>query len=221
MTEQGGALRFQGFLLMQRLIAAAVALLMPGLAMAETCRGPQDLGQPAAEVPVIADEFRRVAGGLGCVLAADNPAARVVRPLPYLPCLRIGPIGLGDKLEAVEAILGKPDQIKSLDVVTAARVYFIRQPDEPYPYYVVTFRNGKAVALQLRGRALGLPQTFSSLALGDPAQKVLDVLGLPSRHCSDDRGVESWSYPPYPFAIDLIDGAVVGVKMTLPLVRGE
>ncbi len=208
-----------------RLVAATLLLLVATAAAAQVCRGPEDLGHPAAPPPLRADQFGRTGAGagLGCVLPPDRPGTeREAQPIPYLACLRIGQVGIGDSITAVEQVLGAPDRVVRLpggDV--EQRVYFIRQPGTVRPYYVVTVRKDRVVALQLHGPATEMPLAFSSLSLGDSAQSVLDALGPPERHCADfSRDLDTWVYAPYPFALDMADGRVIGIKMSVPVTLG-
>ena len=208
---------------MKRVVVAVLVMLAPEMGMAQSsCRGPEDLGKSQDAPPVIPHSFSYTEGlGLGCALGAEDPAVQEIQHIPYLACLRIGPVGLGDHSETVEANFGVANKIMPLDDKTAARVYFIHQTSKPLPYFVVTMREDTVVALQLRGANLEMPQSFSGLELGDSAQNVLDRLGPPSSHCPNSQGVDTWLYQPFPFAIELLDGVVVGVKMTMPNVRRE
>jgi hypothetical protein len=136
-----------------------------------------------------------------------------------MACLKIGPVTVGDRLEEVEAVLDVPTRITPMDDDTEARVYFIQQRSEPLPYYVITYVRKYVVAIQLYGPPTEMPQTFSALSLGDPQQKVLDVLGLPVKRCRvRERGFEEWTWQPFPFAVDIAPrtGQVVGLKVSLP-----
>jgi hypothetical protein len=207
-------------------LAAALLLLAvcgTGAALAQACRGPEDLGRPAPPPPLQADQFGRTAAGagLGCALPPDRPGTEV-HPIPYLACLRIGAVGIGDDIKAVEQVLGAPDRVTRLPGDVDLRVYFIRQPGAPQPYYVVTVREDRVVALQLHGPATVMPLAFSSLSLGTPAQRVLDVLGAPERHCVDvSRDLDTWYYPPYPFTLDLADGVLIGIRMSVPVTASD
>lgn len=205
---------------MARLGVGIVLAVLVGAALPagaeDGCRGPDGLDGPATELPMVPNQFHRSAtGGVGCVLRPEDGA----KGPRLLPCLRIGPVGVGDRVEAVEQVLGAPDSISPLSETAEVRVYFIRQRTQPQPYFVVTYLKGAAVAVQLLGPPADMPQTLSSLALGDPQQRVVDVLGLPGRRCTDSRrGLDTWYYPPFPIAVDVADGAVVGLKATIPVV---
>jgi hypothetical protein len=45
-------------------------------------------------------------------------------------------------------------------------------------------------------------------------------LGLPSQRCVYQRpGPETWIWPPFPIGVDMLDGRVVGLKVTWPAGR--
>jgi hypothetical protein len=188
------------------------------------CRSPEGIGQPSAEIgEAVPLHFQRVAGrGLACALPQEQGLAMAGRekPVTFLPCLKVGAVAIADGRRAVEALLGEPTHVNELDLRTEARVYPIAQRSVPEPYYVVTFQDDVAVAVQLIGPPTEMPATLSGLSLGDPAQKVLDQLGLPGRRCIYRRpGPETWVWPPFPIGVDILDGRVVGLKVTWPAGR--
>jgi len=205
-----------------RMVLAAAMLATGDAAAAERCRGPEGLPQPQAEQPLVPLEFHRAAAkGLGCVLPAD-PAGQTKqrKGAAFLPCLKIGPVAIGDRMTAVEELLEAPDRITTLDDSVEQRAYFVRQRVQPLPYFIVTYLDGVVMAAQLVGPPTDMPLTFSSLSLGDSQQKVIDVLGQPARRCPNTaRGFESWYWPPYPFAVDIGDSKVVGMKASVPVER--
>ncbi len=208
-------------------LAALLALLaQPAAAIAaEQCRGPEGLAAPGPELPLVPNEFLRTGErGLGCVLPPDQPG-QPPRPHatdPFQPCLRIGPVTIGDRLDAVETLLGPPAKITPLSNNVEARAYFIRQRSQPPPYFIVTALGQRVVAVQLFGPPAEMPLTFSSLALGDSPQRVLDVLGPPSRRGENrERGFDTWYYPPFPIAVDMGAGHVVGLKVSVPVERNR
>ncbi|MBC7907334.1 MAG: hypothetical protein H7Y60_11395, partial [Rhodospirillaceae bacterium] len=168
-------------------------------------------------------QFHRVPGrGLACAVSHDDGAAMVdqSRPVTFLPCLKIGAVSIADDMGLVEQLLGEPTHVNDLDMSTQARVYPIPQRSMPEPYYVVTYQDKVAVAVQLIGPPTEMPATFSSLSLGDSTQKVLDTLGKPASRCMFQRqGPETWMWSPFPIGIDVLDGRVVGMKATWPAGR--
>lgn len=205
-------------------ILAVLLALCAFPAVAQTpCRGPDGIGAPGPETTVPPNHFQRVPGrGLACALTREAGAAMAdeTRAVSYLPCLKVGAVAVGDEVGAIERLLGPSTHVRNLDWRTEAKVYPIRQRSIPEPYYVVTYQNRVAVAVQLIGPPTEMPATFSSLSLGDSTQKVLDALGKPSRRCLlQGDGPETWMWQPFPIGIDIIDGVVVGMKATWPAGR--
>lgn len=204
------------------LLSLMIAVSATSAAFAQApCRGSEGVGQPSVEAgPAVPYQFHRLAGRrLACAVPHDEGAAMAghERAVSFLPCLKVGAVAIADSVRQVEALLGQPTHVNALDMRTEARVYPIAQRSVPEPYYVVTFQDDVAVAVQLIGPPTEMPATFSSLSLGDSAQKVLDVLGLPERRCLLQRsGPETWMWPPFPIGVDMLDGRVVGLKVTWP-----
>lgn len=199
------------------------ALSLPASAQVP-CRGPDGIGEPGPAVTTaVTNQFHRVPGrGLACAVDHDEGAAMAEhkRPVTFLPCLKIGAVAIADEVGKVEELLGEPSQINDLDLSTEVRVYPIHQRSIPEPYYVVTYQDRVVVAVQLIGPPTEMPATFSSLSLGDPAQKALDTLGKPERRCMFQRkGPETWMWSPFPIGIDVLDGKIVGMKTTWPAGR--
>ncbi len=209
-------------------ILAAVSLpclllagsVLPVQASAMPCRETGDLPAPGpAPADVPEHHFKRVGQGLACVLSPQDGAAmgKGERPVSYLPCLTLGAVAITDTQVKVEKLLGEPTQSRILDDHTEARVYPVRQRSIPEPYYVVTYRDQIAVAVQLIGPPTELPASLSSVSLGDDAKKVIDTFGRPARRCVIRPGVpETWMWPPFPIGVDMRDGRVVGLKVTWP-----
>lgn len=203
------------------LLLATVAL--PAAAQIP-CRDAAGLPEPGA-VPTEAqpNHFYRVTGkGLACAVdvAEGEAMSRHKRPITFLPCLKVGAVAIADDRARVEELLGAPSQISDLDMRTDARVYPIHQRSLPEPYYVVTYQDDVAVAVQLIGPPTEMPATFSGLALGQPAQNVIDALGKPTRRCMmRPKGPETWMWQPFPIGVDILDGRVVGFKVTWPAGR--
>ncbi|MBI5164965.1 MAG: hypothetical protein HY985_13820 [Magnetospirillum sp.] len=202
------------------LLLALLLLAVPAFAQQASCRGPEDLPRPRNAVPLASYEFRRTGErSAGCVLPQEvgSEIAAGRRRASLLPCLKIGPVAIGASRTDIETLLGPPAKTVELDGDSDARVYFIAQRSDAQPYFVVTYLKQRVVAVQLAGPPTEMPLTFSSVSLGDGAQQVIDVLGLPARRCvNPDRGGDTWFYAQLPFALDLINGIVVGLKVTIP-----
>lgn len=207
---------------MRRYILPMLAILAVPPAYGQIpCRGPEGLPQPASDGggEVIPFQFHRVAGRLACALPNQDGVAMAQgeRPITFLPCLKVGAVAIGDGLRQVEDLLGEPTHVNTLDWRTEARVYPIAQRSIPEPYYVVTYRNDVAVAVQLIGPPTEMPATLSGLSLGDSEQNVLDHLGRPERLCSlQNPGPLTWMWTDFPIGVDVLDGRVVGLKATWP-----
>jgi len=199
------------------------ALCLPAAAQVP-CRNGEGVGEPGpvSGTPV-PRHFHRVPGkGLACAVAHEEGAAMAEhkKAVTFLPCLKVGAVAIADDIGAVEELLGQPTQISELDIRTEARVYPIHQRSIPEPYYVVTYQDNVAVAVQLIGPPTEMPARFSGLSLGDSQQKVIDALGKPERRCMfQKKGPETWMWPPFPIGIDMLDGRVVGLKATWPAGR--
>lgn len=180
--------------------------------------------QPVSQTPPQPGQFHRVAGkGLACAISHEHGEAMAAhaKPVTFLPCLRVGAVGVADERAQIEEILGQPTQVQDLSLRVEARVYPIHQRSVPEPYYVVTYQDDVAVAVQLIGPPTEMPATFSGLSLGEPARKVLDALGTPNRRCylRGAKGPETWMWQPFPIGVDMMDGKVVGFKATWPAGR--
>lgn len=200
----------------------ALLLLLATPVMAAPCRGPEGLPEPDAVPEMRPNTFSRSEAGLACVLAAELGQGMVEhgRPTSYLPCLKVGAVAIADTLAQVESLLGEPASIRVLDDETEARAYVIAQPGQPRPYYVVTYRERVAVAVQLLGPPTDMPSTFAGLALGDSTQAIINTLGKPARRCVlKPNGPETWMWPAFPIGVDVAEGRVVGMKATWPAGR--
>lgn len=205
-------------------LAALLGLTALPAAAQIPCRDNSGMPEPAAQhAAPQPNQFYRVDGkGLACAVSnADGEAMSArQRPVTFLPCLRVGAVGVSDELTKVEALLGEPSQVSDLDMRTQARVYPIHQRSVPEPYYVVTYQDNVAVAVQLIGPPTEMPVSFSGLALGQPSRAVIDALGKPQRRCMlRGKGPETWMWQPFPIGVDILDGRVVGFKVTWPAGR--
>jgi hypothetical protein len=136
----------------------------------------------------------------------------------YDGCLHIGDIWIGQSLPEVEGKLGQPHRIISDDPQNEVRIHLLQGgSDEDLPYLVLTVSEGKVSAIQVTGVATESPYTFSSLALGDTAEKVEEILGKPGL-ISPIEEIEGtmWSYRPFPISLELKDGRVFSIKISRP-----
>lgn len=218
MTSDGCGL----ILAAMRIYFLAILLLLAPPALAANCRGPEGLPEPQGTPTPRPNSFYRSEAGLACVLDAQAGQAMAEhnRPTSFLPCLKVGAVAIADTQTQVEELLGPPGTVREMDERTEARAYVIAQPGQPRPYYVVTYRERVAVAVQLMGPPTDMPSTFAGLSLGDPAQAVVDALGKPVQRCVlKANGPETWLWPAFPIGIDMANDRVVGMKATWPVGR--
>lgn len=204
---------------MRRILICLAVLAAPFPAFA-ACKGPQGLPLPGAPLPVVPGWFHYDADkGLACVVTRERGAAMAEHksPVTFLPCLRVGAVGIADSRANVEKVLGEAVAVNEIDVYSETRLYEVAQRGVLRPHYVVTYREDRVVAAQLVGPPMVIPATFSGLTLGDDQQKVVDTLGWPGQRCQMRRdGPELWTWPSFPIAVDMIDGFVAGFKVTWP-----
>ena len=204
---------------MRRILILLAALAAP-LSAKAGCRGPQGLPLPGPPPPLAEGQFRYSPDqGLGCVVSNSQGAAmaRHAGPVSFLSCLRVGAVAISDSRANVEKLLGEAMAVNEIDLSSDSRVYEVSQRGRLRPHYVVTYRDDRVVAVQLLGPPMPIPAGFSGLTLGDDQQKVLDTLGWPAQRCRTKAdGPEMWTWPPFPIAVDIIDGYVAGFKVTWP-----
>lgn len=207
---------------MRPILALCLAMTVAAPALAAPCRGPEGLPEPTGHPAFRPNTFQRTEAGLACVLPPDagQAMAEHARPVSFLPCLKVGAVAIADTEAQVEGLLGAPVTAQRLDDETEARSYIIAQPGQPRPYYVITYRNRVVVAVQLLGTPSDLPATFAGLSLGDTQQAVVNTLGKPVRRCVlKPNGPETWMWGAFPIGIDVMNGRVVGMKVTWPAGR--
>ena len=204
---------------MRRILILLAALAVAPSAFA-ACRGPQGLPLPGPSLPLVEGEFRySPEQGLGCVVSSQQGAAMAKHEsaITFLPCLRVGPVAIGETRASVEALLGEAVGTVDLDLFSESRIYEVAQRGVLRPHYVVTYRDEQVVAVQLIGPPMQIAARFSGLTLGDDQQKVIDTLGWPLQRCQGNAdGPELWTWPSFPIAVDIIDGFVAGFKVTWP-----
>jgi hypothetical protein len=161
----------------------------------------------AADIPI--NEFRRKGGGLVCTTETFKPDEG------YLQCLRIGPIYIGQRERDVERLLGNPWKVIKQDDSTTIKVFPIESNEESKPYWVITFKNGAAEAVQVTGKNPKVTISFSSIKLGDKKSRVLEILGKPfaSETIEDIKGT-LWSYRPFPISIEIVDDRVYSMRLS-------
>lgn len=157
-------------------------------------------------------EFRRVGPTLACATPGQPDESPVIRD-----CLRMGRLRIGMSLFDVSRELGKPYRVVEQDGATL-RVYVIaiEVPEgHSLPYWVVGFRGGTVSSLQITGERGDKRVAFSSIRLGDPKSRVLDVLGEPFvTKDVKDVDAEFWGYPPFPVSFEIKNGRVYSIRIS-------
>lgn len=169
-------------------------------------------GAAAAEPAIAANEFRRAGATLACITPAEPKDSGGMRD-----CLRIGPLQVGMSLFDVSRELGKPYRVVEQDGATL-RVYVISveaPPNSPLPYWVVGFRDGRVDSIQMTGERGDERFAFSSIRLGDPKSRVVEILGAPfATRNVEDVGAEFWGYAPFPISLEIKGGRVYSIRIS-------
>ncbi len=186
-----------------------------GLIAALLISGPAAVAGTSPVAPG-ASEFRRAGGGLACITPEQPDEA--LRP-PYRACLRIGPVRIGQSLRDVAMMFGDPYRVVARGDTTF-RVYTIdigAPEGQPVPYWVIGFdADRRVVSIQLTGERGDKNLAFSSIRLGDPARRVVSILGEPSvnREVGDIDGAEYWGYAPFPISIEIKNRRVYSIRVS-------
>lgn len=135
----------------------------------------------------------------------------------YEGCLHIGDIWVGDSLSEIEGKLGTPFHVSEDESQGQLRGYALEGTEELLPYMILSVKANKVMSIQLTGTHTLSPYSFSSLRLGDPAEKIAGVLG-PSGNISPVPEVqaERWDYYPLPISIEVKDGRVYSIRIQDP-----
>jgi hypothetical protein len=147
---------------------------------------------------------------------AGYACTHVSRPPTVADCYYMGPVFIGLDSAELDALLGAPNQTHAQPSGETHRVYFL-EDDADAPYLVATVLQGRAVAIQLTGKAAYHRLNFNGIALGTAAEKVLAMFGepkatQPARH----PGTEFWSYAPWTFSFEITDGRVTSIRVADP-----
>lgn len=159
-------------------------------------------------IAIAPNEFRTAGGGLACI--TQDPAEYTP---PYLNCLRIGPVRIGQTRAEISRLFGKPSRVlKRRGGVI--RVYPIKATPKP-AYWVIVFSRGDRVrAIQLTGVAEDRDYPFSSIRLGDRSERVREILGKPAKVSdAEEIGGTLWSYRPFPISFEMKGGRVYSMKV--------
>jgi hypothetical protein len=192
-----------------------------------------DTVSQSTKAPPADGEFRRSSGpafsGIGCTMVV--PASPQDANANH--CLRLGPVQVAMELGALQKALialnttpersiseprqvgATPDGGRTLMIPLAT----VEQGGKTglLSYLVVLVdRANRVDTLQITGRASVASEQlpFSSIRLGTPQDRVIDLLGLPSA-VTDVPQIKgrNWSYAPFPFSIEILNGQVYSVRL--------
>lgn len=166
----------------------------------------------AAAPELAPNEFRRAGATLACVTSEEPEGPSGMRG-----CLRMGPLQIGMSLFEVSRELGEPYRVVEQGGATL-RVYVISvdvPPNSPLPYWVVGFRDGRVSSIQMTGERGDDGLAFSSIRLGDPKARVVEILGEPyMTRDVDDVKAEFWGYSPFPISLEVKAGKVYSIRIS-------
>ncbi|UCH74119.1 MAG: hypothetical protein JSU82_17715 [Rhodospirillales bacterium] len=167
------------------------------------------------EPAIAAEEFRVTGGELVC---GTNTAPSESGVAPYGDCLQIGPVRIGETLRDVAMRFGRAGKTVRQGSVTY-RVWPVNlkvPPGTSLPYWVIGFDdNRRVVSIQLTGDRPVDRYDFSSLRLGDPEDRVREILGDPSdTEPVPQVGAEMWVWRPYPVTLEIKNGRVYSMRVT-------
>ena len=207
-TEREIAMLLKGFAL---LLLAGLGLA-PGFALA----APPEQVPPRMDDSFIPGEFRGAGGGLSCVTAEKpDPATH-----PYIKCLHIGPLAIGQTRAALEKVLGPPYRVIPGRNGLRHSLYKPAATAGQQAVFFVSYKLENIIALQLSGTGSHPQFTLSSIKLGDPAkwvQKVLDgpfsTLPIEKR---DGSKAMLWDYAPWPLSFEIKDDKVISMRISEP-----
>jgi hypothetical protein len=158
-------------------------------------------------------EFRYSSGVLTCDSSAQPPDQQP----PYLACLQIGPIQIGETLRTVSMKFGKARKtVKRGDITERLYPIALNVPaGHPVPYWVIGFDRQRVISIQITGDLLVDQYAFSSIRVGDPESRVLLLLGPPefSQPVSQVGG-DMWGYSPYPVTFEIKNGRVYSMRVS-------
>ena len=153
---------------------------------------------PSTDVPM--NTFRFLGNALVCKF--DNKSA--------YPCHRIGKMRVGDNFKPKTLAYKTIEQNDG----STSSVYPIIKDEKYEAYWVITHKNEIIKAVQLTGNYPHDDLTFSTIALGDSADKVRKILGprYVVRPVPSINGV-MWDYYPFAITIELIDDLVYSIRV--------
>lgn len=171
------------------------------------------LAVPLSAVQAAGGEFRYSGGELNCISGVESAGQEP----PYLDCLQIGPVRIGETLRTVSMKFGKARQTVDRGPVTE-RVYPISlnvPAGQSVPYWVIGFEGQRVVSIQITGDLRVDQYAFSSIRIGDPDSKLLRLFG-PAGFTEPvpQIGAVMWGYTPYPVTFELKNGRVYSMRVS-------
>lgn len=161
------------------------------------------------------NEFRlNQAGKLFCDSGAGSDVESSIQP-----CLHIGALHIGQSQIQVERLLGQADKQMQLSGVTyyAYAIEPFYEVQDFFPYWMISYQNGKVYTLQATGLAIPPNINFSSIRFGDEPPAVTEKLGMPTHSFNRrDNGYEVWQYKPYPISIEFKQHQVYSIRISAP-----
>jgi len=171
------------------------------------------LAVPAAHAWAASGEFRYSGGELTCVSRVQTAGQQP----PYLDCLHIGPVQIGETLRTVSMKFGKARKtVKRGEVTERLYPIALNVPEgQPVPYWVIGFEGQRVIAIQITGDLRVDQYAFSSIRVGDPESRVLQLFGPPgfSQPVNQVGGV-MWGYSPYPVTFEIKNGRVYSIRVS-------
>ncbi len=171
------------------------------------------LAVPLSAAQAAGGEFRYSGGELNCISGVESAGQEP----PYLDCLQIGPVRIGETLRTVSMKFGKARQATKRGSVTD-RLYPIKgdvPAGQPVPYWVIGFEDQRVVSIQITGDLRVDQYAFSSLRLGDTEEKLLSKFGPAGFNQPAPRinGV-MLGYSPYPVTFEIKDGKIYTMRVS-------
>ncbi|MCK5620746.1 MAG: hypothetical protein KAJ11_00540 [Alphaproteobacteria bacterium] len=171
------------------------------------------LAVPLSAAQAAGGEFRYSGGELNCISGVESAGQEP----PYLDCLQIGPVRIGETLRTVSMKFGKARQTVNRGPVTE-RIYPISlnvPAGQRVPYWVIGFEGQRVISIQITGDLRVDQYAFSSIRIGDPESKLLKLFGPAgfSQPAPQIGGV-MWGYSPYPVTFELKNGRVYSMRVS-------
>jgi hypothetical protein len=171
------------------------------------------LAAPLSAAQAAGGEFRYSGGELTCVSGIESAGQEP----PYLDCLQIGPVQIGETMRTVSMKFGKARKTVKRGAVTE-RLYPINlnvAVGQPVPYWVVGFEGQRVISIQITGDVRVDQYAFSSIRIGDPESKLLKLFG-PAGFTEPvpQIGAVMWGYSPYPVTFEMKNGRVYSMRVS-------